>query len=169
MIAANTIPFRAILTIAGQKRGADATHCRVVLGLLSTATAVRHAFRREFERLGLSELDFAVLVTLYAIAPERSTLAAVAAQTGSARPSMTEAADRLEGRALIRRERATADRRRIFIELTDAGRSLAEQSLQLTIEKAHQIGRAIGVHANEVLVEAFRRLDAAARGKPSAG
>lgn len=163
MIAHDTVPFRAILALASQRRGIDAERCRAVLELLSTATSVRSAFRRELEILKLTELDFAVLVTLYAIAPDRSTLANVAAQTGSTRPSMTEAADRLEARGLVRRERATDDRRAIFIELTERGQETAETGLGRVIEKAHRIGRVITANTDATLIDACRRLDDAAR------
>jgi DNA-binding MarR family transcriptional regulator len=169
MIAHDTIPFRAILAIAGQHRGVDVERCRVVLELLSTATSVRSAFRHELEALKLSELDFAALVTLYAIAPERSTLANVAAQTSSTRPSMTEAADRLEARALLRRQRDTTDRRVVFVELTEAGRKVAEQGLGMMVEKANRIGRAVGPNVDATIVEACRRLDEAARRERKAG
>ncbi len=165
MITHDTVPFRAILAIASQRRGINAERCRVVLELLSTATSVRSAFRRELEGLKLTELDFAVLVTLYALAPDRSTLANVAAQTGSTRPSMTEAADRLETRGLVRRERATDDRRVIFIELTEPGHAMAEVGLSRIIEKAHRIGRTIKANTDATLIEACRRLDDAARGE----
>ncbi len=169
MIAPDTVPFRAILAIASQRRGIDAERCRAVLELLSTAVSVRTAVRNELETLGLAELDFAALVTLYAISPERSTLANVAAQTSSTRPSMTEAADRLEARGLLRRERATTDRRVIFVELTEAGHAMAEKALRLVIDKAHRIGRAVGANTDHVIIDAFRRLDEAARRERTTG
>ncbi len=168
MISHDTMPFRAILAIAGQRQNVDAERCRVVLELMATAVSVRNVFRNELGTASLSELDFATLVTLYAVFPGRTTLANVAAQTGSTRPSMTEAADRLEARSLLRRERDTDDRRVVFVRLTDSGRSVTEQSLDRMVEKAVRISRGLNGRANSAVVEACRRLgDAARRERPA--
>jgi len=159
----DTVPFRAILAIASQRSAVDLERCRVVLELLSTASTVRTVFRTELTTLSLSELDFGALVTLYAMYPTRSTLANVTAQTGSARPSITEAVDRLEARSLLRRERDTEDRRVIFVHLTEEGRKTAEDGINRIIKRATRITRSIPPESSSGLVSLCRELEEAAR------
>lgn len=136
MIFRDTLPFRALLAVARKRHGIDEGRCRLVLEMISAATAVRTYLRHELGQVGLTELDLGVLVTLYTIDPSPATLANVAAQTGATRPGMTEVVDRLEGRSLVRRERDTQDRRLIYVHLTDAGRTAAEAALTRFLEQA---------------------------------
>jgi DNA-binding MarR family transcriptional regulator len=163
MSAYETAPFRAVLAIASQRRDVDVDRCRVVIELLVAGGSIHSTFRDELGALELSDLDFATLVTLYAILPERATLAHLAAQTGAARPSMTEASDRLEARGLVHRERDTADRRVVFIMLTEPGRICVEVAMDRVLKKADRIGRMLRPHVRQAFVDECGRLEAAAR------
>jgi DNA-binding MarR family transcriptional regulator len=163
MSAHETIPFRAVLAIDGQRRGADIDHCRVVSDLLAAADSIHRAFRDELGALGLSDLDFSTLVTLYAIYPERATVALLAAQTGAARPGMGESFDRLEARGLLQQERDPGDRRGQFYFLTEPGRACVEVAMDRVLGMAERIGCALRPHVRQGFIDECGRLDATAR------
>ena len=163
MSAHETIPFRAVLAIDSQRRGVDIDHCRVVSELLAASDSIHRAFRDELGALGLSDLDFATLVTLYAIYPERATPALLAAQTGAARPGMGEAIDRLEARGLLQQQRDTSDRRGTFVVLTEPGRTCVEAAMDRVLDIAERIGCALRPHVRQGFVDECGRLNAAAR------
>ncbi|MFC4013092.1 MarR family transcriptional regulator [Nonomuraea purpurea] len=76
-------------------------------------------------RLGINRTDLRCLSRLGAHGPQTaSELAAAAGLTGGA---MTTAIDRLERAGLARRDRDSADRRRVLVHLTEQAERLGEQ------------------------------------------
>ena len=139
------LPFRKVLQVAAQRRHFQAGSFRVILELLSTAAAVRTLIRREFSGLRVGELDFEVLVSLYAMDPASVTPSVLAAYTATTRPSITEAVDRLELRGLTRRERDTIDRRSVTVHLTPAGTAMAQECIRRFIA----IAAGLAVHLQQ--------------------
>jgi DNA-binding MarR family transcriptional regulator len=76
------------------------------------------------------------LVLLAARGPQR--IADLAERLGVNSSSATRHCDRLERRGLVRRERATDDRRAVRVSLTDTGRGLVDQ---VTRARRAEIGR----------------------------
>ncbi|HEY1110359.1 MAG TPA: MarR family transcriptional regulator, partial [Opitutaceae bacterium] len=88
---------------------------------------------------GLSELQFAVLVALFALDPEPVMPADLADYAAVSRAAVTEALARLEAHGLIHRTRDTTDRRAHHLHLTDRGRNTTEAAL------AHYLGAVGGI------------------------
>ncbi|MFQ5431241.1 MAG: MarR family winged helix-turn-helix transcriptional regulator [Nitrospinota bacterium] len=59
------------------------------------------------------------------------TLGVLAASASLSQATVTSIVDRLEKRGLVERVRSNADRRRVFVKLTDAGNSIIEKSPSL--------------------------------------
>jgi DNA-binding MarR family transcriptional regulator len=133
------LPYRTLLQIAARRKGGEAGSCRMVLEVLGAAAAVRTALRREFADVRLGELDFEMLVSLFATDSAGMTPAMLAVQTGATRSAITEAIDRLETRALVRRERSTRDRRSVVVSLTPAGASMSQECISRFIAIASRL------------------------------
>jgi DNA-binding MarR family transcriptional regulator len=106
-----------------RKVPADPFVGRVTLNPL--VNALWEAHDHALAPLGLTGRQGAMLLSLkYG---EANTVAELARQYSLEMSSVTRMLDRLEGKGLVRRERDTADRRKIFIRMTAAGRKkLAE-------------------------------------------
>jgi len=77
-------------------------------------------------RLAGLDLTYAQWLPLYRLAlGSVDTVAALARELEMDPGAMTRALDRLEAKALVRRERSTVDRRVVHLQLTDAGRQTA--------------------------------------------
>lgn len=123
-------PMQMLLRITRQSRLGDPEACAAILALLATGKLLRANFHALLAKLGLTEAKFTTLITLYALDPEPSTPADLAAQVRVSRAAMTEALEGLHARGLVRRERGERDRRTFAILLTDAGRTLTEKSVR---------------------------------------
>ena len=103
--------------------------------LLRVLLLERHLFahvRRSLEPAGLSPGEFDVLGALRrAGAPYRLSCGDLAEATLLTCSGMTHRLDVLERRGLIGRSACEADRRRVMVELTDDGRSLVDQAVEL--------------------------------------
>lgn len=120
---------RTLLSVARQRKGLDATRCQLVFELLDTALAVQLALHRTLAEHRLGDLQFNVLVALFALDPEPVTPAALADYTAVSRAAITDALVRLETLQLVTRQRDAHDRRVYHVQLTDEGRTTVEQAL----------------------------------------
>jgi DNA-binding MarR family transcriptional regulator len=77
-----------------------------------------------FGRYELSAQQYNALRLLRAAHPDRVPTLALAGQLVSRAPDITRLLDRLDARGLIVRERPAADRRTVFIGISDAGLAL---------------------------------------------
>ena len=143
MIARDTLVYRTLVSMARQRPGLDEPRCRAVLELLATADALRTAMRHNVALLGVSELQFSVLLVLLTVDPLPCTPALLADHTCVSRSAITEALDRAEERKWITRQRSREDRRTYFIALTDLGRNVIDQLapsvLRQMAELAHDL------------------------------
>ncbi len=96
--------------------------------IISRIARIRKALRREFElraaRLDITSSQLQVLRCLWR--GDGLTVSALTCDASSDGGTVTGVLDRLERKALIRRERSHADRRVVQIWLTEAGRDLEE-------------------------------------------
>jgi DNA-binding MarR family transcriptional regulator len=72
------------------------------------------------ERLGLNATDWECVSLLNEALPEVVTAGRLADLTGLTTGAVTGVLDRLEGAGFVRRERDTADRRRVIVRLDEA-------------------------------------------------
>lgn len=168
MMQRDSLPFRALLQMAGPKSAAESGRCRLVLELLGTASAVRAALKRSFADLHLADLDFEVLVSMYALQPDAATPAMLAVYTGTTRPAITDAVDRLEARALVRRERDMQDRRSLSVYLTPAGVTAAETCVTRFVKYAGRLAEAVPLGTEPALSDVWHKLCNAAAAMPPA-
>jgi DNA-binding MarR family transcriptional regulator len=114
----------------------------------------------------VSLAQYRVLVVLATRGPHRTAdLAAVLAVNPS---TATRVCDHLVAKRLIRRQRATADRREVRMALSPAGRHLVEQVTRRRREEVGRIVAAVPSERRRLVVEALRALAEAAGEAPGA-
>ena len=165
MIARDTLVHRTLLSLARQRPGLDEPRCHAVLDLMATADAVRSAVRHNTAFLGVSELQFYVMVLLLAMDPLPCTPALLADNACVTRSAITEALDRVESRKWITRERSQDDRRTYLIALTALGRTVIDQLAPAVL---HHMGDIAGGLVGE-MPEQLRALCATISGTAQPG
>lgn len=149
---------RTLVAVARRRKGLDASRCEVVLEHLDTALALQLALHRVLAERGLSDLQFGVLVALFALDPEPAAPADLAEHTAVSRAAITDALVRLEAQRLITRVRDAEDRRVYHVHLTDAGRTTADEALMLYLKAAGEAARHVGPLKQQELLAAYRSL-----------
>lgn len=139
MMRHDQLVFRTMVALARQREGFDEERTRAVLDLVCAAEEVRILVRQALHPLGLTELQFAVLIALLGLDPAPGTPAALADQTGVTRSAMTDALDRLQERGHIARTRSREDRRTLFIALTPAGHAAVEQAVPVVLRTVGEL------------------------------
>jgi DNA-binding MarR family transcriptional regulator len=158
---------RTLVSVARQRKGLDAGRCQLVFEHLDTAQVLQHTLHRALAEYKLSELQFAVLVALFAIDPAPATPADLADYTAVSRAAITDALVRVEELALILRTRDQADRRVCRVQLTDAGRTTVDRALVEYLKAAGESARLIDAPAQRELLTAYRRLQQGAEHRPA--
>jgi DNA-binding MarR family transcriptional regulator len=87
-------------------------------------------------RLGINRTDLRALGVLSGGPRPAGELAA---QVGLSAAAMTTALDRLERKGLVRRSRAAADRRKVFVELTEEARLIRREAMGPVVEEGVQL------------------------------
>ncbi|MCX6956793.1 MAG: MarR family transcriptional regulator [Verrucomicrobia bacterium] len=123
-------PVQMLLRIARQSRLGDPEGCAAILTLLATGRVVRAHLQHVLGQLGLNEIKFSTLITLYALDPDPSTPAELALQSRVSRAAMSDTLEALRGGGWVDRERSTSDRRTLHIRLTARGRDLIETAVR---------------------------------------
>jgi DNA-binding MarR family transcriptional regulator len=94
------------------------------VALLRTADLVRREVERALEPLGITGQQFNVLRILRGARPEPLPTLEIADRMIEHAPGITRLLDRLEARALVKRDRCREDRRRVLCSITAAGLEL---------------------------------------------
>lgn len=149
---------RTLVSVARQRKGLDAARCQLVFEHLDTALTVQVALQRTLAEYRLSDLQFGVLVALFALDPEPVTPADLADYTAVSRAAITDALVRLEALALVSRTRGEHDRRVYHLHLTDQGRSTVDAALVRYLSAVGDLARYIEPEAQQDLITAYRRL-----------
>lgn len=132
---------------------------QVCFAIVTAARNVVGIYRPILEPLGLTHPQYLVMLALWERAPRslRDLAAAVALEPATLSPLVR----RLEGQGLATRIRSTVDERVLDIGLTDAGRALREEALQVPV----QVMAATGMSA-DALVALRDALAPFARSRP---
>lgn len=149
---------RTLVSVARQRKGLDAARCQLVFEHLDTALAVQLALHRTLAQYRLSELQFGVLVALFALDPEPVSPADLADYTAVSRAAITDALVRLESLQLVSRTRDETDRRVYHLHLTENGRSTVDQALVRYLSVVGNVARFVEPDAPIDLFTAYRRL-----------
>lgn len=151
MLRCNTLVFRTLCGIARQRKEHDDNCCHALLEMIVAADDAHFSVKLDLRAVGLTELQFGVMVVLLAVYPASSSPLVLAENTCVSRSAITEATDRLFERGWIDRQRSRKDRRMYDILLTTSGREHAEQAVALVLERLSEIGRPLGEHAPRAL------------------
>jgi DNA-binding MarR family transcriptional regulator len=154
----DSLACRTLLSVARQRKQLDAGRCQIVFEHLDTALAIHAALHRTLAKHRLSDLQFAVLVALFALDPEPVTPADLANYTAVSRAAITDALVRLESLELVSRTRSTSDRRVYYLQLTVRGRSTLEGALVRYLSAVGGIARHIDDTSQPELLRAYDRL-----------
>lgn len=149
---------RTLVSVARQRKGLDAGRCQLVFHHLDTALSVQAALQRTLGEYRLSELQFAVLVALFALDPEPITPADLADYTAVSRAAITDALVRLESLQLVSRQRDQTDRRVYHLQLTEHGRLTVDQALVRYLSAVGNVARYIEPSSQQDLLTAYDRL-----------
>ncbi|MBI2510981.1 MAG: hypothetical protein HYV96_03325 [Opitutae bacterium] len=129
MIDFESQSVRTLLALASAQRGIDSACCALAFDHLSTAERLRCCLRNALARHRLSDLQFAILVLLFAVEPEPVPMAVLARRSGASRSAVTDAFDGLVASNLAGRDRDCRDRRIMRGRLTAAGSQKADQAI----------------------------------------
>ncbi|WP_069164105.1 MarR family winged helix-turn-helix transcriptional regulator [Nocardia altamirensis] len=138
---------------------------QICFPLYAASRAMTAVYRPKLERLGLTYPQYLVMLALW----ERDGRSvgdvchALALDSGTLSPLLK----RLEAAGLVRRQRSTADERRVDIQLTDRGRALRDEARDIPDEMAV----ACGLSMDEFLAlrSTLRRLTDSLTAQPNEG
>lgn len=119
-----------VLRVVGQSNpGVDPEVVQASLKLLGFASTIVSSVESHFERYGLSQGRFAVLMMLYHLNKESWTPAKLAQQVGATRATLTGLLDGLEADKWIERKANPEDGRSTLVVLTRSGRNRMKKIL----------------------------------------
>lgn len=128
-----------------------------VLGILSTADRVRRALTKLLAPHGVTLQQYNVLRILRGAGDEGLPTLEIAERMIERSPGITRLLDRLESKALVRRERCPEDRRQMLCWITDSGNEVLD-ALDEPIAQAE--GRALSDMERTEVERLIRLLDA---------
>lgn len=152
------LAYRTLVSVARQRKGLDPEACKLVFAHLDTTLAIQSTLQGALAEHGLSELQFAVLVALFALDPAPAMPADLADYAAVSRAAVTEALARLEAHGLIHRTRDTTDRRAHHLHLTDLGRNTTEAALGHYLGAVGGIARFLDPTIQGELLSAYQKL-----------
>jgi DNA-binding MarR family transcriptional regulator len=135
----------------------------VVVALLRTADLVRRVVGRTLEPHDITVQQYNVLRILRGAGEKGLPTLEIAERMIEQAPGVTRLLDRLEIKALVRRERCAQDRRQVLCWLTPAGLELVER-LDEPVDSAD--AEAVAMLTPEEQDRLLRMLDAIRRGPP---
>jgi DNA-binding MarR family transcriptional regulator len=122
------------------------------VALLRTADLVRREVERALEPLGITPQQFNVLRILRGARPGTLPTLEIAERMIERAPGITRLLDRLEVRALVKRERCGEDRRRVLCSITPAGLELLRAADGPVHDaERHVVGRLRGPRLTQLL------------------
>ena len=150
---------RPTATERNETRGAlDTTALDAAIGYLVTKAEIRlrRAFLRGNEGMQIRPVEFSVLVLLATNA--RANQKQLGRELVVSAPNMAVVLDRMEERKWIKRVRNPEDRREQFVEITEAGRKLADQAMERTLQAEEGDLRRLTRAERLLLAELLRKI-----------
>ncbi len=157
-----TSPIQAAIS---QTRPFSSPGHEAVVGLMLVADSLRRRYARVSEPFGVTGQQYNVMRILRGGGKDGVPTLTIAARMIEQTPGITRLLDRLEEKALVRRERCDQDRRQVLCWITPAGLKLLE-SMDGAVKQADQdaIGSLKTVEQRE-LVRILGRIVEAHRGE----
>jgi len=143
--------FSTLVSMARQRDEFDGPRCLALLDLFAVSSDARRLVQRRLRSLGLTELQFSMLITLLAVAPSPSTPTGLADSAGASCASVTAALDDLQERGLVVREHGVQDRRTRLVSLQTSGSRTAEKAATVILHLLCDIARPLEHQAPRVL------------------
>lgn len=133
-------------------------HADMLLRVIRLGGILERELSKLAQTYGITSGQFQVLAALRRRYPQTaspSDLSRIAILTTG---TMTVLLDRLEDKGLVRRLRDPNDRRRIEVELTDAGKTLIDRGLQERVERLNELTSLINREDCSGATRALRQL-----------
>ena len=151
----------------------DETVEAVITRIQNLTKHVANGKRRMHDLIGLQDFEFQTLHRLAARDDRRATPGELAAELLLSPAGITGRLDALEQAGLVRRIRGTADRRRVDVELTDAGHAKWLAGMRFQDEVERQIVGALDererARVNALLKKMLLRAEELAAGDTATG
>ena len=138
-----------------------------IVALLLTADALQRRLGAVVEPEGITGQQFNVLRILRGAHPETLPTLEIATRMIEKTPGITRLLDRLDTKALVRRDRGTDDRRCVYCRITPKGLELLGRLDEPVRQVAIAAFRGTRGAARRELIAALDRLRAALRGSAS--
>lgn len=158
MARSESLACRTLVSVARQRKGLDPEACKLVFAHLDTTLAVQTALHGVLAEHGLSELQFAVLVALFALDPAPVMPADLADYAAVSRAAVTDALARLETQGFVHRSRDTGDRRTHHLNLTESGCATTEAALTRYLGAVGGIARYLEPTTQGELLSAYQKI-----------
>lgn len=100
----------------------------------SANLAYGKAYKPILDKLGITYTQYLVIVALWE--QDRQTVSGLGERLFLESNTLTPTLKRLEAAGYLTRQRSTADERQVVVSLTDAGRALREQGLEMDLVAA---------------------------------
>jgi len=137
--------------------GGDESVQRVITAVFSLTRKLDQWYTRQLADLGISHGEWSVLAHL-ATSGKPVTPSKLADVANIAASSMTHRLDRMTERGLLRRSPDPANRTRVLVELTDAGRNVVDAAFAELMSAERQITAALDVADHDQLTRSLRLL-----------
>lgn len=115
---------------------------QVCFPLYAASNLLTRLYRPVLEKIGLTYSQYLVMLVLWEHTPQ--TVGSLGERLHLDSGTLTPLLKRMEGTALITRQRDPADERRVLVALTDKGRSLREQASLVPATLAHGLNLSSG-------------------------
>jgi len=147
----------------------DASPLSVALRVQMVGRRFRQEVVRSLAPLDLELWEYEVLSALRRQGGCRGlAVSRLAGATQLSRAAMTHRINRLEGRGLVRRRRRSDDRRSVLVALTDQGRRLVDQALEVRFHTARSGMAGLSEGEKHALAGLMRKLMLTTRDIPAA-
>lgn len=153
-------PFQMLVRIARHSDIGDPDGCAAVLALLATGRSLRAHLQRVLTSLDLSELKFAVLVSLYARDPAPCSLSELSAQAEVGRTSLRTTLDALSSGGWIETVAGASDSRPSAqrVSLTARGRTLTEKTVRPFLAAVARCGEVLSASERQAVTRSCNLL-----------
>ncbi|WP_428244040.1 MarR family winged helix-turn-helix transcriptional regulator [Gynuella sp.] len=102
---------------------------QLCFALYSTMLGMNKVYRKVLRRLNLTYPQYLVMMVLWQ--QDSQTVSSIGERLFLESPTLTPLLKRLETRGLITRQRSIQDERQVIVTVTDEGKALHEQALQI--------------------------------------
>ena len=102
---------------------------QLCFALYSTMLGMNKVYRKVLRRLDLTYPQYLVMLVLWQ--QDSQTVSAIGERLFLESPTLTPLLKRLESRGLISRQRSAQDERQVIISLSEAGKALHQQAVQI--------------------------------------